>query len=147
MKEKQTAEEILNKHIEWIFASDKYKQMFVNAMEEYATLKLQEKDEEVKNTDILLEHEVNANIKYKNKIEKQAKEIEELTRSRDDVFHELEGTKEHNKQLQEEIERLKGERTNYLLGFIEWAKAVDEYGNKLNYIDVNNFLDNYKPIN
>ena len=37
MKEKQTAEEILNKHIEWIFASDKYKQMFVNAMEEYAT--------------------------------------------------------------------------------------------------------------
>jgi hypothetical protein len=37
------------------------------------------------------------------------KEIEELTRSRDDVFHELEGTKEHNKQLQEEIERLKGD--------------------------------------
>jgi cell division protein FtsB len=42
-------------------------------------------------------------------VEEQAKEIEELTRSRDDIFHELEGYKEHNNQLAKEIERLKGE--------------------------------------
>jgi uncharacterized coiled-coil DUF342 family protein len=41
------------------------------------------------------------------KLQEQAKEIEELTRSRDDVFHELEGYKEHNNQLAKEIERLK----------------------------------------
>jgi hypothetical protein len=84
MSQEQTAEEIYKKHykiylynmMETGYSEGK---AINDAMEEYATLKLQE----------------------------QAKEIEELTRSRDDVFHELEGTKEHNKQLQEEIERLK----------------------------------------
>ena len=47
-------------------------------------------------------------VPFEKKLQDQAKEIADLVRSRDDVFHELEGYKEHNKQLQEEIERLKG---------------------------------------
>ena len=35
---------------------------------------------------------------------------------------------------------LRQKRSTYLLSFIEWSKAVDEYGNKLDYADVNNFL-------
>jgi hypothetical protein len=88
-----------------------------------------------------------------------SKEVEQTLKDKYDIYSVLPvaerrgfliGYNLREEKLQEqskEIERLKGERTNYLLGFIEWAKAVDEYGNKLNYIDVNNFLDNYKPIN
>lgn len=37
MNNTNRAEEILKKHIQWIFASDKDKQSFIDAMEEYAT--------------------------------------------------------------------------------------------------------------
>lgn len=39
---------------------------------------------------------------YNEVIDDQKREIEDLTKSRDEVFHELEGYKEHNKQLKEE---------------------------------------------
>jgi hypothetical protein len=37
-------------------------------------------------------------------------------------------------QCQEDVKKI-------LLDFIEWSKAVDEYGNKLDENDINNFLN------
>jgi hypothetical protein len=105
-QEKQTSEEILYKYYKtWFnktFAGAISENLFretatypigIAAMEEYATLKLQEKAKEIESRDKII---------FENNIE-----IADLVRSRDDVFHELEGCKEHNNQLAKEIERLR----------------------------------------
>ena len=108
-QEKQTAEEKLkSKGITPLTKHHDYDYLYCSVVD-----LLQEKDiyisrlqSEIKRSSDICFQAVND---YQKEVEEQAKEIEELTRSRDDVFHELEGYKEHNKQLQEEIERLKGE--------------------------------------
>lgn len=72
-------------------------------------------------------------------------EIDELTKEVDATFHELEGYKEHNKQLQEEVERLRKERHILLLDFYKGLKNIgrlysDNTSEEIMMNDVSEFL-------
>jgi hypothetical protein len=75
-------------------------------------------------------------MKSKEKIDELAEEF--LT------FHQ-EGSKVYHIKIREAIEfaynKCQEDTKQILLDFIKWSNAVDEYGNKLDNVDIDNFFN------
>ena len=119
--------------------------MGTNKAEEYADNKYTKQAKEYAITSSIRAIYENCIIDFKEGYNSRQSEIDELTKEVDATFHELEGYKEHNKQLQEEVERLRKERHILLLDFYKGLKNIgrlysDNTSEEIMMNDVSEFL-------